>query len=99
MVWHLNGGAVTASVPHDSLLGPLFFFAYINDITDNLKCNFKLFADDVSLFTTVYDQIQAASDINYDFDMDKDWSHKWRMSIDPVPTKRTIEVTLARKKL
>ena len=29
----------------------VFFLIYINDLPDGLKCNFKLFADDSSLFS------------------------------------------------
>ena len=37
------------------MLGPLLFLVYINDISKNLKSSAKLFADDTSLFSTVYD--------------------------------------------
>ena len=46
----MEWGSVTAGVPQVSIFGPLFFLVYINDLTDNLKCNVKLFADDTSLF-------------------------------------------------
>lgn len=54
----LNGkcsdwGDVTAGMPKGSILGPLFFLVYINDLTENWKCNVKLFADDTSLFTVL----------------------------------------------
>ena len=42
--------AIRAGVPQGSLLGPLFFLVYINDITCNIGSNINLFADDTSLF-------------------------------------------------
>ena len=99
----LNGkvsawGSVTAGVPQGSILGPLFFLAYINDLTDNRKCNVKLFADDTSLFT-VHNPDQAASDMNHDLDIIKSWAHNWRMLFNPDPTRQAVEVTFSRKKI
>ena len=41
---------VLAGVPEGSVLSPLLFLIYINDLSDDLSSNPKLFADDTSLF-------------------------------------------------
>ena len=51
---------------------------YINDFTEDLRCNVKLFADDTSLFTVVEDSNAAANDMNHDLKLINQWAHSWR---------------------
>ena len=93
-----NWGDIFAGVPQGSILGPLFFLVYINDLTADLKCNVKLFADDTSLFTVVQEPKAAAEDMNHDLELISQWAHDWRMSFNPDSQKQAVELLLSRKR-
>ena len=83
----LNGhcsswGDTLGGLPQGSVLGPLLFLLYINDLTAGLKYSVKLYIDDTSLFTVVQDPDSAASDMNRDYLIGK-WAHGWRMPFNP----------------
>ena len=44
---------VTAGVPKSSVLEPLLFLVYINDLPDEITLSCKIFADDTSLFSKI----------------------------------------------
>ena len=56
--------SVSGKVPQRSILGPLLFLIYINDLSDNLSSNVKLFADDTSLFSVIHDINISAGELN-----------------------------------
>ena len=86
-------------MPQGSILGPLIFLVYINDLAVGLKCNVKLFADDTSLFTVVEDSITATNDMNHDLDLISQWAYVWRMSFNPDLQKQAVDLTFSRKKI
>ena len=85
-------------MPQGSILGPLFFLVNINNLTTDLKCNVKLFADDTSLFTVVQEPNAAAEDMNHDLELISRWAHDWRMSFNPDPQKQAVELLLSKKR-
>ena len=89
----LNGqysslASVKAGVPQGSIHCPLFFLIFINDLSDNLISNPKLFADDTSLFSGVQDITLSAKNLNDDLEKINKWAFQWKMSFNPDPNKQ-----------
>ena len=57
---------VNAGIPLGSILDPLHFLVYLNDLADGLLSNAKLFADDTSLFSSVHNTNTTAKELNND---------------------------------
>ena len=88
---------ILAGVPQGSILGPLLFLIYINDLPDSLESLAKLFADDTSLFSKVYDSNLSARQLSNDLKKITVWAHKWKMIFSPDISKQAQEVVFSRK--
>ena len=76
----LNGqSSGWAGVFQGSILGPLLFLVYINDLSTGLSSNPKLFADDTSLFSVVHDRTTSANELNNDLLKIKSWAYQWKI--------------------
>ena len=72
--------SVLSGVPQGSVLGPLLFILFIDDITDLLPkpISAKLFADDLKL----YSEISARTDPSMAFENIERWSELWQLKIN-----------------
>ena len=89
---------ISAGVPQGSILGPLLFLIYINDLPENITSFTKLFADDTSIFSKVRDVNESCSDLNNDLNIINEWAFQWKMSFNPDPSKQAVEVTFSKKR-
>ena len=80
--------SIESGVPQGSVLGPLLFFVYINDLEKNIKSNVKFFADDTMLFSIVKNPELSANDLDLDLGMIPQWAHQWKLEFNPDPTKQ-----------
>ena len=88
---------VEAGVPQGSILGPLLFLIYINDLSNNLESEVKLFADDTSIFSIVHDNNLSTRELENDLNKIQEWAYQWKMSFNPDASKQAQEVIFSRK--
>jgi len=69
---------VTSGVPQGSVLGPLLFIIYINDLDVGIVSKLSKFADDTKLGINASDP-DAVRDLQRDLERIGDWSEKWMM--------------------
>ena len=74
---------VNAGVPQGSVLGPLMFLIYINDISLNLSCKTTLFADNTSLSKQITNRQVCELELQYDLKMIETWTEKWKVTFKP----------------
>jgi hypothetical protein len=77
---------VSSGVPQGSVLGPLLFNLFINDISYNLSSNCVLFADDVLIYRPIRSCLDVSS-LQHDLDELSTWSVSNGMTFNPTKSK------------
>ena len=75
-------GNITCSVPQGSILGPLLFLLYFNDMPQVVKCDFFLYPDDTCLTFQLENVEEIEDQLNLNFSSLCDWFIDNKLSID-----------------
>ena len=87
---------VNARVPQGSILGPILFLLYINDLPDDVICNIAIYADDTTLYSKcnhasdLWQQLELASELESDLRDTVDWGRKWLVDFNAAKTQLVL---------
>jgi len=93
-----NDAPVTSGVPQGTVIGPLLFLVYINDLPDRVSSTVRMFADDCLLYRTIQD-VQDTTILQADLNHLQEWEAESLMDFNPSKcevitlTKKTKPVT------
>ena len=74
--------AMSSGVPQGSVLGPILFLAYINDLPDQVKSRLRLFADDTAIYLAISSEGESIT-LQNDLHILEKWEQRWDMSFNP----------------
>ena len=72
---------VISGVPQGTVLGPLLFLIYINDLPDCISSSCSLFADDCLLYRKVHSKADQEA-LQQDLENLQEWANKWLMTFN-----------------
>ena len=72
---------MTSGVPQASVLGPIPFLIYINDLLDRTRSKVRLFADNTAIYLAV-SNLQDAQILQQDLDQIHEWELQWDMEFN-----------------
>ena len=75
---HSNYSPVSSGIPQGSILGPLLFIVFINDLPENISSTCKVFADDTKLYSSHNNHISIQKDLLTFLE----WSEKWLLKFN-----------------
>ena len=71
--------SVTSGIPQGTILGPLLFLLYINDLSERVSSTVKLYADDTKIYRKILDPIIDYQLLQADLNNLSEWACKWQL--------------------
>ena len=72
-----DSSRVTSGVPQGTVLGPLLFLCFINDLPDGILSKVKLCGNDILLYASIYTE-QDCQQLQRDLDTLGKWAEEWK---------------------
>ena len=79
---HSTWTQVMSGVPQGTVLGPLLFLTYINDLPNNIHSSIRLFADNCVLYREIKNEIDS-QERQKDLNSLMKWEYDWQMNFNP----------------
>ena len=79
---HSTWTQVISGVPQGTVLGPLLFLTYINDLPSNIHSSIRLFAYDCVLYTEIKNESDS-QELQKDLNSLMKWEYDWQMHFNP----------------
>ena len=90
---------INASVPQGSILGPLLFLVFIDDLNDGCENQLYLCADDSTLFSEIKstdDPKAIRASLNRELERMRIWADRWKVTLQ---TSKFKAMTISRKRV
>ena len=85
---------VLSGVPQGTVLAPLLFLLYINDIIEPIKSTIRLYADDILMYRVI-DSVDDHYNLQRDLTSLEKWSDTWQMKFNPA---KCVHLAITNKK-
>ena len=84
---------ILAGVPQGSILGPLLYLIFSNDITNRIECLIKLFADDTIMGAAAQTAEECCAILQPNIEIITSWAKRWKVNLCP---NKTLCLTVSR---